>query len=102
MTTSGSSFTPTSLGHEDNLEVRHHQRANAVQAWRITATRLPTPILLHEKKLRFNLSKLDKTYGKFLKLTTQDRKTGYSQSPFASFQQRRENQKEPNEDPPGS
>ncbi|GFV87765.1 hypothetical protein TNCV_780471 [Trichonephila clavipes] len=25
----GSSFTPTPLGHEDNLEVRHHPRANA-------------------------------------------------------------------------
>ncbi|PRD26810.1 UNVERIFIED_CONTAM: hypothetical protein NCL1_37055 [Trichonephila clavipes] len=27
----GSSFTPTSLSHEDNLEVRQHPRANALQ-----------------------------------------------------------------------
>ncbi|GFU91487.1 uncharacterized protein TNCV_2542551 [Trichonephila clavipes] len=33
MATPGSSFTPTPLGHEDNLEVRHHPRANALQ-WR--------------------------------------------------------------------
>ncbi|GFW64703.1 uncharacterized protein TNCV_701061 [Trichonephila clavipes] len=27
----GSSFSPTPLGHEDNLEVRHHPRANTLQ-----------------------------------------------------------------------
>ncbi|GFV55909.1 hypothetical protein TNCV_1390251 [Trichonephila clavipes] len=31
MTMSGSSFPPTPLGHEDNLEVRHHPRANTLQ-----------------------------------------------------------------------
>ncbi|GFS57076.1 hypothetical protein TNCV_4238581 [Trichonephila clavipes] len=31
MATPGSSFTPTPLGHEDNLEVRHHPRANTLQ-----------------------------------------------------------------------
>ncbi|GFX62652.1 hypothetical protein TNCV_4868121 [Trichonephila clavipes] len=30
MTTPGSSFTPTPLGHEDNLEVRYHPRANTL------------------------------------------------------------------------
>ncbi|GFV16225.1 hypothetical protein TNCV_3379891 [Trichonephila clavipes] len=29
----GSSFTPTPLGHEDNLEVRHHPRANALDSY---------------------------------------------------------------------
>ncbi|GFX70719.1 hypothetical protein TNCV_1032471 [Trichonephila clavipes] len=32
MATPGSSFTPTPQGHEDNLEVRHHPRANTLQA----------------------------------------------------------------------
>ncbi|GFX75826.1 hypothetical protein TNCV_2237981 [Trichonephila clavipes] len=31
MATSGSSLTPTPPGHEDNLEVGHHLRANALQ-----------------------------------------------------------------------
>ncbi|GFX52539.1 hypothetical protein TNCV_4325551 [Trichonephila clavipes] len=31
MSTPGSLFTPTPLGHEDNLEVRHQPRANALQ-----------------------------------------------------------------------
>ncbi|GFS57324.1 hypothetical protein TNCV_491981 [Trichonephila clavipes] len=31
MATPGSSFTPTPLDHEDNLEVRHHPQANALQ-----------------------------------------------------------------------
>ncbi|GFU01958.1 hypothetical protein TNCV_1524431 [Trichonephila clavipes] len=31
MATPGSSFTPMPLGHEDNLEVRHHPPANAFQ-----------------------------------------------------------------------
>ncbi|GFW00160.1 uncharacterized protein TNCV_2914421 [Trichonephila clavipes] len=31
MTTSGSSFTPTPLGHEDNLGVRYHPRGNPLQ-----------------------------------------------------------------------
>ncbi|GFV65803.1 hypothetical protein TNCV_651261 [Trichonephila clavipes] len=30
MATHGSLFTPTPLGHEDNLEVRHHPRANTL------------------------------------------------------------------------
>ncbi|GFX19581.1 uncharacterized protein TNCV_2074891 [Trichonephila clavipes] len=33
MATLGSLFSPTPLGHEDNLEVRYHPRANALQ-WR--------------------------------------------------------------------
>ncbi|GFT27744.1 uncharacterized protein TNCV_3571081 [Trichonephila clavipes] len=33
MATPGSSFTPTPLGHEDNLGIRYHQRANTSQ-WR--------------------------------------------------------------------
>ncbi|GFV08151.1 hypothetical protein TNCV_4786961 [Trichonephila clavipes] len=31
MVTPGSSFIPTPLGHEDNLEVRYHPRANTLQ-----------------------------------------------------------------------
>ncbi|GFY23894.1 uncharacterized protein TNCV_3536881 [Trichonephila clavipes] len=31
MSTPGSSFTPTPLGHEDNLEVKHHPRADTSQ-----------------------------------------------------------------------
>ncbi|GFY14619.1 hypothetical protein TNCV_4828221 [Trichonephila clavipes] len=31
MATPGSSFTPSPLGHEDNLEVRYHPRANTLQ-----------------------------------------------------------------------
>ncbi|GFY19309.1 hypothetical protein TNCV_4126961 [Trichonephila clavipes] len=33
MATPGSSFTPTPLGHEDNLEVRRHPWANTLQAF---------------------------------------------------------------------
>ncbi|GFX71018.1 uncharacterized protein TNCV_2706211 [Trichonephila clavipes] len=42
MATPDSSFTPTPLDHEDNLEVRHHQRANALQ-WRPTRFNFPNP-----------------------------------------------------------
>ncbi|GFX84654.1 hypothetical protein TNCV_724611 [Trichonephila clavipes] len=35
MATPGSSFTPTYLGHEDNLEIRHHPRANALQDYEL-------------------------------------------------------------------
>ncbi|GFS79518.1 hypothetical protein TNCV_2370321 [Trichonephila clavipes] len=31
MGTPGSSFTPTTLGHQEYLEVRHHPQANALQ-----------------------------------------------------------------------
>ncbi|GFV53125.1 uncharacterized protein TNCV_4129391 [Trichonephila clavipes] len=40
MTTPGSSFTPTPLGHEDNLEVKHHPRANTIQ-WRPSRFNFP-------------------------------------------------------------
>ncbi|GFV22597.1 transposon Tf2-11 polyprotein [Trichonephila clavipes] len=40
--TPGSSFTPTPLGHEDNLEVRHHPRANALQ-WHPARFNFPHP-----------------------------------------------------------
>ncbi|GFS89677.1 hypothetical protein TNCV_3787191 [Trichonephila clavipes] len=33
MATPGSSFTPTPLGHEDNLEVRQHPRPNALHSF---------------------------------------------------------------------
>ncbi|GFV03333.1 hypothetical protein TNCV_4019301 [Trichonephila clavipes] len=36
MATPGSSFTPTPLGHEDNLEVRHHPLANTLQVSSLT------------------------------------------------------------------
>ncbi|GFS78265.1 uncharacterized protein TNCV_3172201 [Trichonephila clavipes] len=42
MATPGSSFTPTPLGHEDNLEVRHHPRVNALQ-WRPASFNIPNP-----------------------------------------------------------
>ncbi|GFX43804.1 transposable element Tcb2 transposase [Trichonephila clavipes] len=32
MATPGSSFTPTPLGHEGNVRVGHHPRANALQS----------------------------------------------------------------------
>ncbi|GFX38712.1 uncharacterized protein TNCV_4188011 [Trichonephila clavipes] len=40
MRTPGSPFTPTPLGHEDNLEVRHHLRANTLQ-WRPSRFNFP-------------------------------------------------------------
>ncbi|GFY07103.1 uncharacterized protein TNCV_4903451 [Trichonephila clavipes] len=40
MATPGSSFTPTPLGHEDNLEVRHPSRANTSQ-WRPSRFNFP-------------------------------------------------------------
>ncbi|GFY08161.1 uncharacterized protein TNCV_1355741 [Trichonephila clavipes] len=42
MATPGSSFTPTPLGHEDNLKVRHHPRANTLQ-WRPSQFNFPHP-----------------------------------------------------------
>ncbi|GFW44789.1 uncharacterized protein TNCV_4511031 [Trichonephila clavipes] len=38
----GSSFTPTPLGHEDNLDVRHQPRPNALQ-WCPTRFNFPNP-----------------------------------------------------------
>ncbi|GFS78949.1 uncharacterized protein TNCV_4341931 [Trichonephila clavipes] len=38
----GSSFTPTPLGHEDNLEVRYHPRAKTLQ-WRPSRFNFPYP-----------------------------------------------------------
>ncbi|GFX90334.1 uncharacterized protein TNCV_3849091 [Trichonephila clavipes] len=38
----GTSFTPTSLDHEDNLEVRQNPRANALQ-WRSARFNFPNP-----------------------------------------------------------
>ncbi|GFU86197.1 uncharacterized protein TNCV_368551 [Trichonephila clavipes] len=42
MSTPISSFTPTRLGHEDNLEVRHHPRAGALQ-WHPARFNFPKP-----------------------------------------------------------
>ncbi|GFY28891.1 uncharacterized protein TNCV_4720221 [Trichonephila clavipes] len=42
MATPGLLFTPTPLGHEDNLEVRHQPRANALQ-WRPSRFNFPNP-----------------------------------------------------------
>ncbi|GFS98947.1 uncharacterized protein TNCV_3896371 [Trichonephila clavipes] len=42
MATPGSSFTPTPLGHEDNLGVRHHPRVNTSQ-WRPSQFNFPHP-----------------------------------------------------------
>ncbi|GFY25621.1 uncharacterized protein TNCV_2487411 [Trichonephila clavipes] len=42
METPGSSFTPTPLGHEENVEVGQPSRANALQ-WRQTRFNFPNP-----------------------------------------------------------
>ncbi|GFW11335.1 hypothetical protein TNCV_3808551 [Trichonephila clavipes] len=43
MATPGSSFSPTPLGHEDNLQVRQHPRANALQ-----------PVSIQTESLKYN------------------------------------------------
>ncbi|GFW93692.1 uncharacterized protein TNCV_4542191 [Trichonephila clavipes] len=50
MATSGSSFTPTPLGHEDNL-VGHHPRANALQ-WHPARFNFPNPVVGGAEGLR--------------------------------------------------
>ncbi|GFX07340.1 hypothetical protein TNCV_503981 [Trichonephila clavipes] len=41
----GSSFTPTPIGHEDNLEVRDKPRANALHS---DVTNLARPCIIYE------------------------------------------------------
>ncbi|GFT23636.1 uncharacterized protein TNCV_3511111 [Trichonephila clavipes] len=42
MATPGSSFNLTPIGHEDNLRVRHHPRANVLK-WRPARFNFPNP-----------------------------------------------------------
>ncbi|GFV72083.1 hypothetical protein TNCV_2460161 [Trichonephila clavipes] len=56
MVTPGSSFTPTPLGPEDNLEVKHHPQVNALQALRSSlASGCSFPV---ESKHRHSLAKI--------------------------------------------
>ncbi|GFY22472.1 uncharacterized protein TNCV_2177331 [Trichonephila clavipes] len=48
---SGSSFTPTPLGHEDNLEVKQHPRVNALQ-WHPARFYFPNPEVASAAGLR--------------------------------------------------
>ncbi|GFX90337.1 hypothetical protein TNCV_3849121 [Trichonephila clavipes] len=60
MASPGSSFTPTPLRHEDNLEVRQHPRANALQNQRKFHTMLIT--FFDSNRFSKNMFQLDKEF----------------------------------------